>query len=55
MYTRDLPAAAQSDCLPAVEERLRTMGVRFIKTQVEEAGMRVTQVCEAAPMVCQTS
>lgn len=21
------------------------MGVRFIKTQVEEAGMRVTQVC----------
>ena len=39
--------AAQSDCLPAVEERLRTLGVPFIKTQVEEGGMRVTQVCRA--------
>ena len=28
------------------------MGVRFIKTQVEEAGVRVTQVCESqCPMV----
>ena len=34
----------QSDSLPAVEERLRKLGVPFLKTQVVEGGIRVTQV-----------
>lgn len=40
-HVRMLP---QSENLAAVEERLRKLGVPFIKTQVEEGGVRVTQV-----------
>ena len=39
----------QSDSLPAVEERLRKLGVPFIKTQVVEGGIRVTQVQLPSP------
>ncbi len=40
--SRRLPT--QSENLTAVEERLRKLDVPYIKTQVEEGGVRVTQV-----------
>ena len=35
----------QSNSLPAVKEALQRHEIRFVETQVEERGVRVTQVC----------
>jgi len=48
--SRRLPA--QSENLTAVEERLRKLDVPYIKTQVEEGGVRVTQVHRSFVLRC---